>query len=320
MRMLNQWMKLAPVLALTVAASACSDTSPTEVQGLQAGTAPSAALVGSTGVTQVKVYPGSFTLDVGQVKQMIAIPKNAAGTTLSLVNHPLTWSSSNPSAAKVDAAGRVTALGGGTTNIKATYDGVSSTAKIVVRAPIAVASVAITAPTTSAKVGAYVQLVATPKDASGSPVSVPVTWSSSNSAVARVYSNGLVHAASAGKATITVKAGTKSAQVVITVGALTVAPAPAPTAPVSGSGVTSVAVFPLTATLNVGLVKQLIALPRNSSGTTVSGKTPTWKSSNTAVATVSSTGILFTRAAGVVKVTATVDGVVGTSTITVTKP
>ena len=44
------------------------------------------------------------------------------------ITNAIKWSSSNARVAKVDAEGRVTALQSGTTEITATYDGVSSSA------------------------------------------------------------------------------------------------------------------------------------------------------------------------------------------------
>ena len=66
--------------------------------------------------------------------------------------------------------------------------------------------------------------------------------------------------------------------------------------------------------------QQLTATPRNNAGTAITGKTATWSSSNTAVATVSTSGLVTAQAAGQATITATIDGVAGTSTAVVTSP
>src|SRR5690606_14977760 len=125
-----------------------------------------------------------------------------------------------------------------------------------------------------------------------------------------------VQAMRVGTATISVSGGGKTARVNLAATTAAAAPAPSPSQPAPGSSVASVVVYPLSSTLAVGQAKQLIALPRSASGTTVSGLTPTWRSSNTAVATVSSTGLLIAKAPGTVQVTATFDGTTGTAAVT----
>ena len=66
--------------------------------------------------------------------------------------------------------------------------------------------------------------------------------------------------------------------------------------------------------------QQLSAVPRNSSGTAITGKTATWSSSNTAVATVNTTGLVTAVAPGSANITATVDGISGNSICSVAAP
>jgi uncharacterized protein YjdB len=91
-----------------------------------------------------------------------------------------------------------------------------------------------------------------------------------------------------------------------------------------GYAVTSVAVSPTTATVNVGATQQLTATNTSSIGTTGTALNPnvTWSSSNTAVATVSSTGLVTGVSAGTATITVTtVDGnKTATSAITVSVP
>ena len=66
--------------------------------------------------------------------------------------------------------------------------------------------------------------------------------------------------------------------------------------------------------------QQVTATPRNSSGTAITGKTTTWTSTNTAVATVSNTGLVTAVGPGGCEIRATVDGIVGISGCEVNTP
>jgi hypothetical protein len=71
------------------------------------------------------------------------------------------------------------------------------------------------------------------------------------------------------------------------------------------------------ATLVPQATVQLTATPKDASGATLTGKTVTWSSSNTAVASVSATGLVTALTAGTAIITATSDGETGSATITV---
>jgi uncharacterized protein YjdB len=84
--------------------------------------------------------------------------------------------------------------------------------------------------------------------------------------------------------------------------------------------VASVTVSPATASLTVGQTAQLAATPRDASGTPLSGRAVTWATSNAAVATVNSNGLVTGATAGSANITATSEGQGGTAAITVTAP
>src|SRR5437762_873503 len=81
--------------------------------------------------------------------------------------------------------------------------------------------------------------------------------------------------------------------------------------------VASVAVRPASATVQVGQTVQLAATPRDANGNPLSGRAVSWASSNTAVATVSGSGLVTGVTAGSATITATSEGQGGTSAITV---
>jgi plastocyanin len=82
--------------------------------------------------------------------------------------------------------------------------------------------------------------------------------------------------------------------------------------------VTSVTINSPSATTTVGGTLQLSALAKDAKGTTVTGQTAAWISSNTGVATVNATSGLVTGVAlGTTTITGTVSGIAGTKLITV---
>lgn len=81
-------------------------------------------------VTSITVAPPLNTLIIGDTVTLTAMAKDAAGATVP--DAPLTWTSSNPSAATVSSTGLVTAVGGGTATITAKSGNASGTASVVV--------------------------------------------------------------------------------------------------------------------------------------------------------------------------------------------
>src|SRR5207247_2332462 len=146
----------------------------------------------------------------------------------------------------------------------------------------------------------------TPKDGNVNPLSGRVvTWASSNTSVATVSSSGLVTGKVAGSATITATSEGQSGTASITVTTVPVA---------------SVTVTPASASVNEGKTVQLTATPKDANGNPLSGRTIAWSSSNTAVATVSTSGLVTGKVAGSATITATSEGQSGTAAITVTPP
>ena len=81
--------------------------------------------------------------------------------------------------------------------------------------------------------------------------------------------------------------------------------------------VATLAVSPATASVAVGGTQQLTAQLKDANGNVLTGRTVTWSSGNTAVATVSSTGLVTGMGAGPATLTATSETKTGTSQITV---
>ncbi|HUR95291.1 MAG TPA: Ig-like domain-containing protein [Gemmatimonadales bacterium] len=170
-----------------------------------------------------------------------------------------------------------------------------------------VATVTVSPNAASVAVGGTVQLAATMTDAGGEPLTGrAVTWTSDNAQVATVSSSGLVSAATVGSTTITGTSEGKSGTAQITVSA-----APTPIA--------TVEVAPGAPTVAAGSTVQLTATPKDVAGQPLSGRTVTWTTGAPGVATVSPTGRVTGVAPGLATITATSEGVQGTSSVTVTQ-
>lgn len=168
--------------------------------------------------------------------------------------------------------------------------------------PAAVATVSLDRTTATLQPGATTQLAVTTRDASGNVLTGrTVTWSSGAQSVATVNGTGLVTAVAPGTATITATSEGKTAQATITVN-----PIPVETVELT---------IP-SATLQVGETSTLTAVAKSSNGTTLTGRTITWTSSEPSVATVNN-GVVTAVAPGQTTITATSEGKNATGSITV---
>src|SRR5438876_4703772 len=261
----------------------------------------STVTVMSQPVASVALSPAVASVLVGATLQLTAIPQDASGSPLP--GRPVTWASSFPAVATVSATGLVTSLAAGVATITATSEGKSGTAAVTVTT-VPVASLTVSPATANLQAGATAQLTATPKDASGNPLSGRVvTWSSDTPGVATVSSSGLLTATAAGSATITATSEGTTASATVTVTQVPVA---------------SVTVSPASASIVVGATQQLTAVTKDAAGATLTGRVVTWSASDASVAIVSSSGLVTGRSAGSTIITATSEGKNGTSAITVT--
>src|SRR5207244_516396 len=119
----------------------------------------------------------------------------------------------------------------------------------------------------------------------------------SRPSVATVSNSGLVSGVTPGSATITATSEGKSGTSSVTVTNVPVA---------------SVEVTPPSASVQAGQTVQLTGTPRDAGGNPLSGRTVTWSSSNTSVATVSNSGLVSGVTPGTATITATSEGKSGT--------
>ena len=170
-------------------------------------------------ITSVTVTPATLTLSVGNTATL--------STTLLPVNYDVsvttTWSSSNSAVATVNSSGKVTAVAAGNAVITATVrssEGTSkaSTCSVTVNpAEVPATGISLNKSSITLEVGGTTTLTATvtPNNATNKSV----TWSSSNTSVAKVNSYGTVTGIANGTATITAKtvAGNYTATCQVTV-------------------------------------------------------------------------------------------------------
>ena len=212
-------------------------------------------------------------VEVSSVSLNTATVEMVEGETFSLVATVLpkdaeydgvTWASSNASVASVNS-GTVTAVKEGTATITASAGGKSATCNVKVSAKIvAVTSITLDKTSLSMQVGDTETLTATikPEDATDKTI----VWTSSDEAVVSV-SNGKITALKSGKATITAKSGTCSADCVVTISVNT----------------ESITLDKTTLSLAVGESAILTATVRPDDAT---DKTVTWSSSDESIAKV----------------------------------
>lgn len=286
----------------TITGVANGNATITVESGGKRGTAAVTVVTNRVDVAAISIDPASGQLSVGERLQLDAQLKDARGGPIR--DRTPSWTSSNPEVATVSPNGSVTAVGPGSATITASSDNQRATARIdVAAAPVG--TIVLTTPPSTLQIGETFQLGGTVRDARGGLLlDRTVSWSSSNARVATVSLSGLVTAVAQGSARITGTVEGKSASVNITV------PAPA-------AVVTTIAMSPGSASLEVGETLQLSATAQDQRGAAME-RPVTWTSSNGGIASVSRSGLVTAIAAGSAVITASSDGKSGTAGVTVT--
>src|SRR5437763_4681467 len=265
------------------------------------------------GLAQLVVFPPTVNVVENQSADFAAFGLTSAGDTMAVaVNWSVTGGGTitDSTTSKGMHYGHYKAGGqAGRYQVVATdpASGLSDSATAVVTATaVPVAQVSVLPTSATASVGSTVQFVAIPLDSTGTALGGrAITWASSDSSVASVDGSGLATGVTAGSATITATSEGHSGSAAFTVSAVTVP-------------VAAVTVSPASASVPAGQTVQLSATPKDASGNALTGRTVTWASSNTSVATVSSSGLVHGVVAGSASITATSEGKSGSSAITVT--
>ena len=234
-------------------------------------------------VTSIALSDVTTSLWVGETKTL-----TATITPTTVNNTAVNWASSDNNVATVSSKGVITAKGKGTCTITCTAVdgyGTKSECSITVKQPVA--SITLSSSSATLWVGDTKTLTAktTPTTASNTAVN----WSSSNSNVATVSSNGQIIAKGKGTCTITCTAadgyGTKSTCKVTV-----------------KQQVTSIDLGNETLNMLCGTEKTLTPTINPSNADV---KTLTWKSTDKSVATITSEGVLTAVSPGTATITCT---------------
>jgi alpha-tubulin suppressor-like RCC1 family protein len=153
--------------------------------------------------------------------ELLPALSDAQGRQLSPALYTLSWASDLPAVATVDAAGEVTAVGGGTATISLTVDGMEATSQVIVSdmPGVEVDRVVITGLTEPTLLpGESLTLSAQALDRAGAPVAgAQIVWSSTQRAVATIDAAGRVAALAEGTTALVASAGGAMAQVTLDV-------------------------------------------------------------------------------------------------------
>jgi len=251
----------------------------------------------------ISVSPNPGTLAVGTTQPFMALGTFDDGSTQLLTS--VTWTSSQPGVATVDAAtGVAAAVGAGTINVTATSGSFSGSAQLTVTAATLV-SLTVTPVNAATAPGTTKQFTATGtfSDSSTQDVTVSALWSSSNPGAATVSNVGLASGLLNGTTTITAAIGSVSDSTTLTI---------------STAHLVSITVSPSNPRINKGTQIKFTATGQFSDGSTstqLSGLT--WKSSKPNIAQVRVSGVARGKKNGSATITASASGVKGTTTLTV---
>lgn len=209
-------------------------------------------------VESITLSPTSGTLEIGESIQVVAniLPEDATNKNVS-------WSSSNTTIATVNTSGYVTAVSPGTTVITAQTisGGHTSTCTITVNEPpvINVTEISLNLNTADLDVNETVALAASvlPSDATDKSV----IWSSSNSSIASVSSEGIVTGISEGLAIITAQSSNPNVSATCTINVSDVVIIPQYILSISVSGSGTVLLSPEGGTYDKGTQVTLTAVP-----------------------------------------------------------
>ena len=255
----------------------------------------------SSHVTQILVVPESLTVDPAGQAGFGAYGRTTSGDSIGTA---VSWTASGGAITGTGMFTADTAAGDFRVTATSSSLGLSGSSTVHVRRPKSVASVSVTPAAVSLTIGRTAQLVATPRDSAGNPLSGRmITWASSNPAAATVTGSGLVSGVAVGSTTVTATSGGQSGTAAVAVTSVPVA---------------SVAVSPASASVSVGQTVQLTATPKDASGNPLSGRLITWASSSPAAATVNGSGLVSGVAVGSTTITSTSEGKSGTAGISVT--
>jgi uncharacterized protein YjdB len=266
----------------------------------------------SATLMSIAVMPSTALLSPGSIQQFFAVGTFSGGS-MQYVTNVATWASSDMAVASVNAIGQVAGESAGSVTISATLQNIAgksitgSAAVVVQSSPLQ--SVAITPAVANVPERIAIPLTATGtfSDSTTQDLTKNVIWTSTPSSVATVSnvfgSEGFVSGVAPGRATVTaVFAGIVGTSTVNT----------------TSASLTSITVSPSNPEIALGAIEQFAATGHFSDGTSLSLTSQVkWSSSNVSTAVISSGGLANSAATGSTTITATLNGINGTTLLTV---
>jgi Bacterial Ig-like domain (group 2)/Bacterial Ig domain len=247
-----------------------------------------AATMRATGLagpaTTVTVTPATVVLDaIGASASLTATAKDAHDNPIA--GRSFAWTSSDGAVASVDPTGRVQAAGPGTAKVRATLDGSTGEADVMVQ-PLP-ATISLDPPSAQfTTVGATVQFTISAKDRNGFTITLPATaytWTTTDPSVVTVDASGLATSKGSGAALVRASLGNASGQAQVTV----------------QQTATTVSVTPAADTLTTAKPSvQLMVDARDANDQPILVPSLMWATSDAAVANVTSTGLVTAVANG----------------------
>ena len=251
-------------------------------------------------VASLAMTPAVAAVRVGGTVLIRAQPLDAENVPLA--GRSITWTSSDPTVARVDAAGTVTGVAPGAVTIVATCEGRTAQSAVTITLP-PIQTVTVSPSQDTLPVGTDRQFAVTLRDAAGvALLGRVVVWSSSNVAVAAVTATGNVIALQPGSALISASSEGR-------VGSATVV------VPARLAG--AVALTPSVSTITVGSTLTLQAQITDNVGNVLTNRPLTFASDAPAVASVTAAGLVTALAPGNARITATSEGKTGLASVQV---
>jgi len=276
--------------------------------------ATSGSITGSTAVTvtaavisSIAVTPGSVTIPAGTTQQFTAMA-TFTDSSIQDVSSLATWSSSSGSVATVSSSGLAAAVSVGSSIMTATLGSISGTGALTV-GPAVLQSITLSPQNATMGKGTTLQFTATGNysDSSTQDLTSIVTWTSSDSNTVSINNAGLATGRQFGSITIGAALGPVNTSTGLTV---------------NKNPLVSIVVTPVNPSISVGQTQQFTATGTYLDASTQDlTKTAHWSSSSSGVATinngVSGGGLASGQGVGTATITATFQGVGGSTTLTV---
>lgn len=283
---------------------------------LSAGTTNiSAALEGISGaaplnvsavtLTSITLTPATATLALGSTLALNAVGNFSDGTHQN-IDVVATWTSSATNIATVNSQGTVTGVADGTVTITAQLGAVSSSASLTVEDLTSVTIVPASA-SFAALTSMQLAAIGTLADGSTQDLTGSVVWTSSNAEAVTLSvvsgSKGLAAGLAAGNSTVTAEFSGQVGTSQLTV---------------TGATLSSIAVTPSNPDIALGTTQQFQATGTFSDATTqnITGQVA-WSSTDINVALIDNFGVASTVSTGTTTIGATLNGVNGTTVLTV---